>query len=542
MAAPAGGGGSAVSVLAPNGRRHTVKVTPSTVLLQVLEDTCRRQDFNPSQYDLKFQRNVLDLSLQWRFANLPNNAKLEMVPASRSREGPENTVRVALQLDDGSRLQDTFCSGQTLWELLDHFAQTRACLERPCEAHPVCVYMRDEVAGRAALQSTTLQALGLSGGSAIIRFAMRQRDSVGKQEPGVSRSESPGSPIAPPSAGQAADSPPLLPSAPGCSQGDVGRQDQAGTSGAGCVDAQATGVSEEPTPAPFVPFSGGGQRLGGPSGSARGLTSPSAKLPKSFSCPGGPSKPKKSRPGQEPQPQPPLDREPVVCHPDLGEQEQAWPAELPDEFFEVTVDDVRRRLAQLKSERKRLEEAPLVTRAFREAQMKEKLERYPKVVLRVLFPDRYVLQGFFRPSETVGDLRDFVRSHLGNPKLPFYLFITPPKTTLDDPTLTLFQADLFPAALVHFGAEEPTGVYLEPRLLEHTVSQSAADVLVARCMSRASVALSPLPDPDPAPLESEPAAEEGTVGPLEPSPRTAQPVRRDLGKVPKWLKLPASRR
>nr|KAF6295121.1 ASPSCR1 tether for SLC2A4, UBX domain containing [Myotis myotis] len=145
MAAPASGGGSAVSVLAPNGRRHTVKVTPSTVLLQVLEDACRRQDFNPSEYDLKFQRNVLDLSLQWRFANLPNNAKLEMVPASRSREGPKNTVRIALQLDDGSRLQGTFCSGQTLWELLSHFAQTRACLEQPWEASPVCVYMRDEV-------------------------------------------------------------------------------------------------------------------------------------------------------------------------------------------------------------------------------------------------------------------------------------------------------------------------------------------------------------------------------------------------------------
>ncbi|DAA18305.1 TPA: alveolar soft part sarcoma chromosome region, candidate 1-like [Bos taurus] len=125
MAAPAGGGGSAVSVLAPNGRRHTVKVTPSTVLLQVLEDTCRRQDFNPNEYDLKFQRNVLDLSVQWRFANLPNNAKLEMVPISRSREGPENMVRIALQLDDGSRLQDTFCSGQSLWELLCHFAQIR---------------------------------------------------------------------------------------------------------------------------------------------------------------------------------------------------------------------------------------------------------------------------------------------------------------------------------------------------------------------------------------------------------------------------------
>ncbi|XP_026339645.1 tether containing UBX domain for GLUT4 isoform X1 [Ursus maritimus] len=539
MAAPAGGGGSAVSVLAPNGRRHTVKVTPSTVLLQVLEDTCRRQDFNPSEYDLKFQRNVLDLSLQWRFANLPNNAKLEMVPISRIRQGPENTVRIALQLDDGSRLQDTFCSGQTLWELLSHFAQTRECLERPCEASPVCVYMRDEVAGRASLQATTLKSLGLTGGSAIIRFAMKPCSSAG-----VSRSKAPGSPTSSLSADQAAGSPLLPLDSAGLSQGDVSHQDEAGISGASRVDAQAKQISKEPAPAPFVPFSGGGQRLGGSSGLAKSLMSPSVKLPKSFSSPGGPSKPKKSKPGQEPrpEPEPPVDRDPVVCHPDLEELLQAWPAELPDEFFEVTVDDVRRRLAQLKSERKRLEEAPLVTKAFREAQMREKLERYPKVVLRVLFPDRYILQGFFRPNETVGDLHAFVRSHLGNPELPFCLFITPPKIVLDDPTLTLFQADLFPAALVHFGAEEPTGLFLEPRLLEHTVSPSAADVLVARCMSRAAGTPPPMPAPDPAPLELEPTAEAEAVGLPEPSTGMAPPVRRDLGKVPKWLKLPASKR
>ncbi|CAK7290232.1 Tether containing UBX domain for GLUT4 [Vulpes lagopus] len=546
MAAPGGGGGSAVSVLAPNGRRHTVKVTPSTVLLQVLEDTCRRQDFNPSEYDLKFQRNVLDLSLQWRFANLPNNAKLEMVPVSRSREGPENMVRIALQLDDGSRLQDTFCSGQTLWELLNHFAQTRERLEQPSEASPVCVYMRDEVTGRAALQATTLQSLGLTGGSAIIRFSMKRCSSAGGQDPGVSRSKTPGSPTPSLSADQAAGSPLLPLDAAGLSQGDVSHQDEAAASGAGRVDAQAKPTSKEPAPAPapFVPFSGGGQRLGGPSGSAKSVVSPSAKLPKSFSSPGGPSKPKKSRPGQEPppEPEPPVDRDPVVCHPDLEELLQAWPAELPDEFFEVTVDDVRRRLAQLKSERKRLEEAPLVTKAFREAQMREKLERYPKVVLRVLFPDRYILQGFFRPNETVGDLRDFVRSHLGNPELPFYLFITPPKTVLDDHTLTLFQANLFPAALVHLGAEEPTGLFLAPRLLEHTVSPSAADVLVARCMSRVAGTPPPMPAPDPAPLDLEPAAEAEAVRLPEPSPGSAQPVRRDLGKVPKWLKLPAGKR
>ncbi|XP_031790167.1 tether containing UBX domain for GLUT4 isoform X4 [Piliocolobus tephrosceles] len=465
-----------------------------------------------------------------------------------------------------------------------------------------------------------------------------------------------GSSVSSVSAGQAAAST-LLPLESGeLSRGDLSRWEDADTSGPCCEDTQEKQSTRAPAPAPFVPFSGGGQRLGGPPGPTRPLTSSSVTLPKSLSSPGVPSKPKKSKSGQDPQqeqeqeqerePEPPVDlepvdrepvdlepvdREPVVCHPDLEERLQAWPAELPDEFFELTVDDVRRRLAQLKSERKRLEEAPLVTKAFREAQIKEKLERYPKVALRVLFPDRYVLQGFFRPSETVGDLRDFVRSHLGNPELSFYLFITPPKTVLDDHTRTLFQdspvpyccvahcqglsgsdrplppthqalphldplkrssltnglaegglqvglarppvptaasgqcplgfceqlqpgceswrprgdgacrppANLFPAALVHFGAKEPAGVYLEPGLLEHAISLSAADMLVARCMSRVAGSPSPSPAPDPA-CESEPTAEAGALGPPEPIPGTAQPVKRSLGKVPKWLKLPGT--
>ncbi|XP_021522012.2 tether containing UBX domain for GLUT4 isoform X4 [Aotus nancymaae] len=454
-----------------------------------------------------------------------------MVPASRSREGPENMVRIALQLDDGSRLQDTFCSGQTLWELLSHFAQTRDCLKRPGGATPVCVYTRDEVTGEAALRDTTLQSLGLTGGSASIRFVMKHCDPV---------DNTPGSLGSSASAGQALP----LESGELCC-GDLSRQEDVDTVGSSCEDSQEKPSMRTPTPAPFVPFSGGGQRLGGPSGPTRPLISSSAKLLKPLSSPGGPSKPKKSKPGrdpqQEPEPEPPVDRVPVVCHPDLEERLQAWPAELPDEFFQLTVDDVRRRFAQLQSERKRLEEAPLITKAFREAQMKDKLARYPKVALRVLFPDRYILQGFFRPSETVGDLRDFVRSHLGRPELPFYLFITPPKTVLDDYSCTLFQANLFPAALVHFGAKEPVGVYLEPGLLEHTISPSAADVLVARYMSRATGSPSPLPAPNPAP-ESEPPAEEGALGPAEPISGMVPPVKRSLGKVPKWLKLPANKR
>ncbi|XP_072501480.1 tether containing UBX domain for GLUT4 isoform X2 [Notamacropus eugenii] len=551
MAAPGSSGGPAVSVLTPNGRRLTVKVTPSTVLLQVLEDTCQRQNFNPSEYDLKFQRNVLDLSLQWRFANLPNNAKLEMVPVSHSREGPENTVRIALQLDDGTRLQDTFCSRQTLWEILDHFVHTKECVEQLCESTPVCVYMRDEITGRAALQKTTLKSLGLTGGNAIIRFSMKTCESPGTQEAMVSRTKVSGNPAPSVSVDQATSSPLLSLGSGRLSSGDLSRPDDAVTSGISQIDCLGLKQlddemrlnSKESVSPSFVPFSGGGQRLGGSSMPSRHVVPSSTKLPKSLSSPGGPSKPKKSKPGQEQEQEPeePMERETVVCHPDLEDLFQAWPAELPDEFFEITVDDVRRRLAQLKSERKRLEEAPLVTRSWREAQMKEKLERYPKIALRILFPDRYILQGFFRPNETVGDLRDFVRSHLGNPELSFYLFLAPPKTILSDDTLTLFQANLFPAALVHFGSREPTDFYLEPQLLENTISPSSADVLVARCMSRASATPTVLPALEPELSEQEESAEVAVESP-EPVAGTAQPVRRNPGKVPKWLKLPAGKR
>ncbi|XP_054989009.1 tether containing UBX domain for GLUT4 isoform X2 [Sorex araneus] len=453
-----------------------------------------------------------------------------MVPASRSREGPESMVRVALQLEDGSRLQDTFRAGQTLWGLLSHFPQTRQRLEQPCGATPVCVHMRDEVAGTAELQHRTLRSLGLTGGSAVIRFAMECRDSASTQAPRDSGPE----PLLPDSR---APSPPLPTGPAGFSHGDCGQE-----AAAGPTDDPGELPRPEPTAPVSAAFSGGGQRLGHPLGPVRSLPATATKSQKPVSSPGGPSRPKKSKPGQEPLQELELsmDRSPVVCHPDLEELPPAWPAELPDDFFEVTVDDVRRRLAQLESERKRLEDAPLVTKALREAQAQAKLEHYPQVALRVLFPDRYTLQGFFRPLETVGHLRAFVKSHLRTPELPFYLFTAPPKTLLDD-SLTFFQANLFPTALIHFGAEGPPGEgpYLEPQLLARTVAPSAADELVARHMSRATKTPA-LPPAAPATVpKSEPPLE---ASEHLPSPVPCPPARRDLGKVPKWLKLPASKR
>ncbi|NWI54805.1 ASPC1 protein, partial [Calyptomena viridis] len=408
-------------------------------------------------FSFRFQRSVLDLSLQWRFARLPNNAKLEMVPVS-NRAGAGTTVRIALQLDDGSRLQDTFLCQQTLWELLNHFAKTRELMEQHGEFCPVCIYMRDEISGKDTLEKTTLKSLGLTGGSAIVRVVMKKCSSSGREEAEGALVPCSETTVRTGSLEGAQDE--LLPQAntfpKDLDNGDVATSPNSSTQGQDSTKESHTSLEElwpssEPEPTPFVPFFGDGERLGDSAVASPSfvLDTPSSEMLTTFSSPGGPSKPKKSKNSQELQKEEEqlVEREPLVYHLDLLEQLPDGPEELPDEFFEVTVDDVRKRLAQLQSERqvpfllKRLEEAPLMTKSLRESQLKEKLERYPKaiVVLRVHFPDRHVLQGFFHPSETVGILRAFVRSHLANAEMPFYLFVAPPRIILNDESLTLFE-------------------------------------------------------------------------------------------------------
>ena len=50
--------------------------------------------------------------------------------------------------------------------------------------------------------------------------------------------------------------------------------------------------------------------------------------------------------------------------------------------------------------RHKLEEAPLMTRALKQDQAEAAYDHYDRVVIRVQFPDRLVLQACFRPRET----------------------------------------------------------------------------------------------------------------------------------------------
>ncbi|KAK1162262.1 tether containing UBX domain for GLUT4 isoform X1 [Acipenser oxyrinchus oxyrinchus] len=613
---------TAVTVLAPNGRRQTVKVSPSTPIQQILEEVCKKQNFSPDEYDLKFQRTVMNLSLQWRFANLPNNAKLEMVPSTRQRAGVESTVRIALQLEDGSRLQDSFSCGQTLWELINHFPQTRVSGPQLSESTPLCVYMRDEIAGEEALKKMTLKSLGLTGGSAIVRYIVKKSKVLEQTETmqmGAAVEAKPKEEVEPSAGVEAAlckkdvQIPVEKPASSAIStevqnntaeavshkkesvlnldikeeavrlvpiKEAIKKQESKPEPSSECPEPsserpknikQETSTAPDPTLSTFVPFSGGGQRLGGPGAEGQEAASKlsSSSSLASLSSPGGPPKAKKFKTysesgakkslgskNEEPTTEDgegflePIDREALVYHMDAEHRQRGgvFTEDLPDEFFQVTVDDIRKRFAQLKSEREVLEEAPLLTKSLRESRMKEKMQRYPKVVVRVQFPDRHVLQGFFRPLETVGAVREFVRKHLEDPDLRFYLFISPPKVILNDLTDTLFQANLFPAALVYFGSDFKTDCYLQKQILNSTVSSSQADGAIAGCMPRSptqsssSVALEATFPP---PAEKDTRSKHQSTAADEPQPHSnsqaPKPVNTDPGKIPKWLKLPGKR-
>nr|CAD7450835.1 unnamed protein product [Timema bartmani] len=99
-------GSKTIIVLAPNFKRQSVKVSPNTTILQILEEVCKKQDLNPEEYDIKHHNHVLDPSTIVRFSGLPNNAQLEMITSKKIRQ--ESAITLGLQLESGSRPMGDF--------------------------------------------------------------------------------------------------------------------------------------------------------------------------------------------------------------------------------------------------------------------------------------------------------------------------------------------------------------------------------------------------------------------------------------------------
>ena len=82
-----------------------------------------------------------------------------------------------------------------------------------------------------------------------------------------------------------------------------------------------------------------------------------------------------------------------------------------------------------------------------------KLSEFRRCILRVQFPDRHIVQCVFLSGETVAQVKSFLaETVLSDGEKPFDLFITPPKTVLQESD-TLLDAGCVPSAVVHVAGQ-----------------------------------------------------------------------------------------
>ncbi|NWW19997.1 UBXN6 protein, partial [Falcunculus frontatus] len=119
--------------------------------------------------------------------------------------------------------------------------------------------------------------------------------------------------------------------------------------------------------------------------------------------------------------------------------------ELPHDFFNLTAEELRRE-QRLRTEA--VEKAWMLrTRAMREKEEQREMRKYNYTLLRVRFPDGYILQGTFYARESVSVLYNFVREALREDWLPFEL-LGPGGLKLTDENLAFNECGLVPSALL----------------------------------------------------------------------------------------------
>ncbi|XP_073450896.1 UBX domain-containing protein 6 isoform X1 [Aquarana catesbeiana] len=138
-----------------------------------------------------------------------------------------------------------------------------------------------------------------------------------------------------------------------------------------------------------------------------------------------------------------LERQPRIFAPSL----QATQFSLTDDFYNLTVEEIKQEHQLRKGKLER--ESLLRTKAMREREEKIIIKKYKYTVLRVRFPDGYLLQGTFYAQEWLSSLFDFVCQHLQKNWLPYDL-LGPCGQKLENKQVTFYDCDLVPSALLTF--------------------------------------------------------------------------------------------
>ncbi|XP_049543010.1 tether containing UBX domain for GLUT4 isoform X1 [Anopheles darlingi] len=449
-----------IIVRAMNNRQYTVPVAPNMTFYDILKNVCQKTNLEPAEHVLSFRTRLQDSSLMFRFSGIPNKAMLDMEKAKQARI--LSPVTILLHCENGARPSGTFAATASLLEVLQQLSPELA----RADANPVMIYTRCELFFEQ-LAGTTLENLGLTSGRAVVRLLQRKPEQLKTQAnvssplPKVIRDEEP---AAPKKETQATETASKLPEHPPACADSVPQtkkvplptveqtESVAPPSLAATTDSNADSLSVAPPSSVATTDSAETNNQDIPSAVPTKDVSLAAEGRAGIIVYIG-------------------DRQAVLYHRELYEQEPSY-YEEDDSFFDLSIREVTRLQIQLHERVLELEAMPLVAATWLEIQRKRTMlgliSRYPQSVIRILFPDQYILQGVFEADETVADIENFVRGFLVDPTTPFTLYTTPPKEILQS-TATLYESNCLPRAMLHFGSSASPAdgcSYLESKLME----------------------------------------------------------------------------
>ncbi|XP_066917463.1 UBX domain-containing protein 6-like [Clytia hemisphaerica] len=123
---------------------------------------------------------------------------------------------------------------------------------------------------------------------------------------------------------------------------------------------------------------------------------------------------------------------------------------VPDSFFNVSSDEVKQTQMDMTNTVEKSKE--LRTKAMRDGDNGPK-RIYRYCIIRVRFPDGLIIQGTFKASEKLSDVKNFVRENLALDWLPFDVVDTIGKPFSKE-TESLSSLKLTPAALLNFRIDQ----------------------------------------------------------------------------------------
>lgn len=506
-----------VTVLCPSGHRVTVKLdSREAPVLDILRHVCKKRDLDLNTHRLKHHNTVLDNTISIRYANLPQNANLELIETEGPANPVDKPVKVAVQIEG--------VAGRSVLEVADDATSladvvARAGCPPPADSdEAVLIYMRREVTD---LEGTTLRDLGIVAGGAAAALRVVFRKPGGPKDQAHVK---PAAAVQPAAAAAAATKKPEAVWRPMKAEPDMTLSKIVGETKSNDDEMMADQNSgkgiistEQKAEASKTP-----QHVG--KGNKTGEKEQVVKEEEAVFV-----KPK----------------EPAVLHYleggegggnflayDRGEAgATAALSHLSDDFFEMTLDDVKLLHREARELAKDLDAGgQLMTQGMRETQKEGQklnlMNKYKKCLVRMNFAqDAVVIQGVFTPVQTVGQVAASLRPFLRDPEaVTITLYTTPPKTVLD-PASTLLEANCVPSVLLHVDVAG-AGKVLKPDLpLSNAsgVEQAVRDSGVIRTKST--------PGPT---LTSSATSSSTTTGVKRPSESELKKLPDDK-KLPKWL-------